>query len=259
MPAGSSPQPGSGACAVELEHVCFSYAPAANGALYTDFSLQVEPGSILAIMGASGSGKTTLARIIAGILSPQGGSLRWSEELRQRSDVVYVDQQPMNSIFPWQRVRTNIQYPLRKLGWEDSAARERLAYLLALFRLEATQESYPAQLSGGELQRVALARCLSWRPKLVVLDEPFSALDGQVKEDIAGALRELAGRDRITLVLVTHNITDALAMATRCVVIGRRPVRVIADHEFAPAGEFPAPDQDAMQQALINSIRDGLV
>ncbi len=262
MPAGSSPQPisaSAAAHAVELEGVCFGYG-AANGALYSDFSLSIAPGSIVAIMGASGSGKTTLARILAGILPPQEGSVRWSEELRQRRhDIVYLDQQPMNSVFPWQRVRANIEYPLHKLGWERSAIRDRLAYLLALFRLEGAEASYPAQLSGGELQRVALARCLSWRPKLVVLDEPFSALDGKVKEEIAAALRELAARDGITLVLVTHNVTDALAMASRSVVIGHRPVRITGDHRFAPAGEVPAPDQDTMQQALINSIRDGLV
>src|SRR5574340_192791 len=265
MPADSLPQPARsalsapGTSAVEMGLVSFSYDTATNGALYTDFSLRVQPGSIVAIMGASGSGKSTLARLLAGILAPQAGAVSWSEELRAKSAVVYVDQHPMNSVFPWQRVRANIEYPLRKLGWDRTATRDRLAYLLALFRLEAMQGSYPAHLSGGELQRVALARCLSWRPKLVVLDEPFSALDGKVKEEIAGALRELAGRDQITLVLITHNISDALALATRCVVIGQRPVRILCDHDSGGGGESPGPDQDAMQQALINSIRHGLV
>jgi ABC-type nitrate/sulfonate/bicarbonate transport system ATPase subunit len=244
---------------VEMERVSFAYSAVSNGALYSGFSLRIAPGSIVAIMGASGCGKSTLARLLAGILAPQAGMVRWSDELRARSAVVYVDQHPMNSLFPWQRVRANIEYPLGKLGWDPTDTRDRLAYLLTLFRLEAMQQSYPANLSGGELQRVALARCLSWRPRLVVLDEPFSALDGKVKEEIAGALRELAGRDRITLVLVTHNVTDALAMATRCVVIGHRPVDIIADQEFAACAEAPAPDRAAMQRVLINSIRHGLV
>jgi NitT/TauT family transport system ATP-binding protein len=212
-------------------------------------------------MGPSGSGKSTLAKIMARIITPHKGQVRWAERLKNASDVVYVDQHPMNSVFPWQTVRGNLQYPLKKLGWERGARRERLCYLITLFRLGGLLDAYPAQLSGGELQRLALARCLSWRPELVILDEPFSALDGKVKAEISSALHELAAKDRSTLVMITHNISDALALATRCIVIGQHPVRIISDLEFRSA--FPrekgAPDYDAMQQALISGIREGLV
>jgi len=150
---------------------------------------------------------------------------------------------------------------LEKLAWDPRKRMERASYLVSLFRLGAVAQAYPAQLSGGELQRLALARGLSWRPKLVILDEPFSALDGKVKAEITAGLHELARGDGITLVLITHNIADALALGTRCVVMGQRPVRVISDLEFRKG--FPrqegAPDYEAMQQALIAGIRSGLV
>jgi len=250
--------------ALELTGVDFSY-PArsdnSNGHLYVDFSLSVEQGSILALMGASGSGKSTLGRIMAGILSPQGGQVRWSPQFKDRWDVVYIDQHPMNSVFPWQTVAKNIKYPLEKLGWERAQRRERICYLMSLFRLGALADAYPASLSGGELQRLALARCLSWRPELVILDEPFSALDRKVKSEIGAALHELAVKDGMTLVLITHNVGDALALGTRCVVIGQRPVRVTSDLEFRSGfpREAGTPDYRNMQQALINGIRDGLV
>lgn len=262
MPTGSSPRPASGAdLALEISGISFAYANSGNGTLYEDFSLEVERGSIVAIMGPSGSGKTTLGRMMAGILSPQRGSIRRSPEFERPADVVYLDQHPINSVFPWQTVRRNLCYPLEKLGWDPAAIAARASYLISLFRLEGLAAAYPAHLSGGELQRLALARCLSWRPKLVVLDEPFSALDGKVKEEISAALVELAEKEFITQVLITHNVADALALGTRCIVLCRKPVRIIADHEFRSG--FPrregAPDYEKMQQTLITGIRHGLV
>ena len=164
--------------ALELEDIDFSYAARLNGGngalfngtLYKDFSLRIEQGSIVTIMGASGAGKSTLGRIMAGIVIPQRGIVRRSPEFTQPSDLVYVDQHPMNGVFPWQTVLENVRYPLQKLGWEGRERRDRICYLMNLFRLSALSDVYPAQLSGGELQRLALARCLSWKPKLVILD-----------------------------------------------------------------------------------------
>jgi NitT/TauT family transport system ATP-binding protein len=259
--------PGSPArTALEMQGVAFAYpahsrSSKSAGPLFEGFSLRIEQGSIVAIMGASGSGKSTLGRIMAGILSPQGGTLSWSADFRRTSDIVYVDQNPINSVFPWQTAHRNISYPLQKLAWDRSERMERACYLVSLFRLGGLAHAYPAQLSGGELQRLALARGLSWRPALVILDEPFAALDGKVKAEITAALHQLALGDRTTLVLITHNIADALALGTRCVVIGQRPVRVISDVEFRRDGapQEGTPDYEAMQQALISGIRSGMV
>ena len=254
----------SAAAAVEVERVAFSYPARSDngdGTLYEDFSLEVELGSRFVLMGPSGSGKSTLGRMLARIMTPQAGEVRWSQQFSHRWDVVYLDQHPINSVFPWLTVANNIKYPMKKLRWERSQRQDRMCYLMSLFRMGALADAYPASLSGGELQRLALARCLSWKPQLVILDEPFSALDRKVKAEIIAALGELAARDRMTLVLITHNVSDALALGTRCVVIGRRPVRIISDLEFRATfpREAATPDYATMQQALIAGIRDGLV
>ncbi len=250
--------------ALHVEGIDFSYLDPSDGVegpLYLDFSLRIEAGSTVAVMGRSGAGKSTLGRLMAGILTPRNGMVRRSPDLAKQSDLVYLDQHPMNGVFPWQTVVENVRYPLEKLNWDGSRRRDRICYLMSLFRLGALADAYPAQLSGGELQRLALARCLSWQPKLVILDEPFSALDGKVKAEITCALHELALRDRLTLVLITHNISDALALSTRCVVLARRPVQVISDLTYRTG--FPRDettlDYGVMQQALTEGIRDGLV
>lgn len=267
MQTGSSPQPAEapakGGHALRMRGVDFSYCSGSdNGrSLYTGFELAIEQGSVVALMGASGCGKSTLGKMMAGIIRPTAGRVDRSPGFDSRADVVYMDQQPMNSIFPWQTVRRNLEYPLEKLRWSEQESRARIGYLASLFRLETSLEALPAQISGGELQRLALARCLSWRPELVILDEPFSALDRDVKGKITLALHELATKDGMTVVLITHNISDALAIGTRYVVIGDRPVRVLSDMAF----ETPYPrqkgalDYDNMEKVLVACIRDGLV
>ena len=257
-PAGGAAEP-----ALRMRGVDFSYCSAPRDAkpLYAGFELTVEQGSVVALMGASGCGKSTLGKMMARIIGPTAGRIEWSSEFRKRADVVYMDQHPMNSLFPWQTVRRNLAYPLEKLGWTEPESRARVGYLASLFRLEGVLRALPAQISGGELQRLALARCLSWRPGLVILDEPFSALDRDVKTNIILALHELATKDGMTVVLITHNVSDALAIGRRYVVIGDRPVHIISDLEFKSPypRERGALDYDRMEEALVTCIREGLV
>jgi NitT/TauT family transport system ATP-binding protein len=249
--------------ALRMRGVDFSYCASSYDAraLYNGFDLAIVQGSVVALMGASGCGKSTLGKMMARIIKPTAGRIEWSPEFSKRADVVYMDQHPMNSIFPWQTVRGNLEYPLEKLGWNELESRARVGYLASLFRLDGILESLPAQISGGELQRVALARCLSWRPGLVILDEPFSALDRDIKANIIHALHELATKDGMTVVLITHNVSDALAIGMRYVIVGDRPVRIMSDMEF----KSPHPrergtlDYDTMEKALVACIRDGLV
>jgi NitT/TauT family transport system ATP-binding protein len=258
-----SPVTGTGGYAVRVRGVDFSYCsgPANGRTLYSGFELAIEQGSVVALMGTSGCGKSTLGKMMARIIGPTAGRVEWSPEFRKRADVVYMDQHPLNSIFPWQTVGRNLEYPLEKLGWSDQESRARISYLASLFRLEAVMEALPAQISGGELQRLALARCLSWRPGLAILDEPFSALDRDVKTNIILALHELAAKDGMTVVLITHNVSDALAIGARYVVIGDRPVRIVSDLEFKSPHprERGTVDYDRMERALVACIREGLV
>ncbi len=267
MPTGSSTQPGEASaargCALRMRGVDFSYCSGQDDGrgLYAGFELAIEQGSVLALMGASGCGKSTLGKMMAGIIRPAAGRVEWSPQFSRRAAVVYMDQQPMNSIFPWQTVRRNLGYPLEKMRWSEQESRARVNSLASLFRLEASLDALPARISGGELQRLALARCLSWRPGLVILDEPFSALDRDVKTNISYALHELAIKDGMTVVLITHNVADALAIGMRYVIIGDRPVRIILDLEFNSPNPLQrgGVEYDSMEKTLVACIRDGLV
>jgi len=250
--------------AVELKQVHFSYPPNGNKVglpLLRDFSFSVGTGTIVCIMGASGVGKSTIGRLMTGVLKPDRGEVNWSTQFKSSADVIYIDQYPMNSIFPWQSVRRNIEYPLYKLHWGEKEIRERTSSLLDLFRLEHLSQSYPVNLSGGELQRLAVARGLSWRPKLVVLDEAFSALDSRLKEDVLDVTYRLAIKDQSTLVLIIHSLSDVLAIASRCVILGRRPLGIVLDQEIS----LPYPRVDgtteysATQDTLIEVLRHGLI
>ena len=249
---------------LSLDGVTFSYrdGPLVNGAnLYKGFSCEIRQASTLGIMGASGCGKSTLARMMAGLLRPREGDVRRGTGLRRPSDVVYVDQHPLNSVFPWQRVGQNIAYPLKKLGWENDRIRERVRQMLSVFKLEALAEALPGQLSGGELQRLAMARSCSWSPRLIVLDEAFAALDSGTKEEVQKAIRTMAIQEDITLVMVTHNVGDVLGMCTECFVIGRRPVEIVTS--LSLGAEFPRDIRSASyhdaENTILELVRDGII
>ena len=219
---------------LELRSVSFSYGGDTGGEadedqIFSDFSLAIERGSRVAIMGSSGSGKSTLGRLLTGLLTPRRGWIYRHPDLELAHNVVYVDQNPLNSVFPWQRVEQNIRYPLKKLGWKSGPIEARVELLLETFQLRALRNSYPANISGGQLQRLAIARCLSWQPRFVVLDETFSALDKRTKDNILLNLPDLLEEDNTTVVLITHNAPDVFLIANRCVVLANRPVSITED------------------------------
>lgn len=222
--------------AVALADIAFSYPARAQGPtslpLFEDFSLSVGTGSVLAVMGGSGCGKSTLGRMVAGLTTPKRGAVELSRQFTRPADVVYVDQIAINSVFPWQSVYQNLRYPLIRLGWDHDEATERVQHLASVFHIEHLHKAYPAQLSGGELQRLAIARSLGWRPQLAVLDESLSALDQVLRRSIIESIRNLVHRDDTTMVLITHNISDALVLADRCIVLGGRPVKIVIDFDL---------------------------
>lgn len=249
--------------AADLIQASFAYQRRgeANGRLYHDFSLSVAKGSILVVMGSSGSGKSTLGKLLAGILTPDAGRIVHSADFARKADVVYVDQHPMNTVFPWQKVRVNIEYPLRKLQWAKQAIAQRVERMLEIFRLTHLANARPATLSGGELQRLALARTFAWQPKMAVLDESLSALDRNTKQAVIGAIHEVAVKENMTLVLITHNISDAIALGTRFIIVSGRPVEIVSD--FETSAGFPRNETDpacvALQDELLEVIRHGLL
>jgi len=212
----------------------------AGGAeILSDISLDVPPGKFLAILGASGSGKTTLLRLIAGLDRPTSGEVKIgghpsSQMLAagepRRTRIAYVFQDA--HLLPWRNVINNVELPLELQG--VSAPERRSAAMDAIGQVGLTDAArkYPNQLSGGMRMRVSLARALVTNPQLLLLDEPFAALDEITRQRLDEQLRALWLARRMTTVFVTHSTTEAVFLAERAVILSSRPARVMADHRI---------------------------
>lgn len=246
--------------ALELHEVSFGYANRTtekSQPVLRNFCLTVKSGFITALMGSSGSGKSTIAKVAAGIIAPNAGQVSRHPDFVRTCDVVYVDQAPLNSVFPWLNVGSNLTAPLRELGWSDAEIASRVAFVTDTFRLRHVLDSKPKALSGGELQRLALARSLSWRPQAAILDETLSSLDPPTRKLILEALRRIVNEDHSTLILITHYPQDALDLADRVVVLGGRPAVILDD--FPIGLPFPrpltSPEYDALERRIGHSVR----
>ena len=192
--------------------------------------LEIGGGEIVALIGPNGSGKSTLLRVMAGLLAPDDGSVVLGGAPVTRPDprIGLVFQEPR--LLPWRSAADNITYPLELAGWAPASQRERLDTLTELVALDpSVLSNRPAELSGGQAQRVALARALALEPGVLLLDEPFSALDALSRERFDLELLALWERAHPTIVLVTHSIAEAILVADRVVVLSPRPGRVVAD------------------------------
>jgi sulfate transport system ATP-binding protein len=197
-------------------------------------SLEVPDGDLLALLGPSGSGKTTLLRIIAGLeVADSGAVLLQGEDITARSvrerNIGFVFQH--YALFRHMTVADNVGYGLRVRGERRAARRERVAELLRLVRLEGLGERYPSQLSGGQRQRVALARALAAQPRVLLLDEPFGALDAKVRQELREWLRRLHEELHVTSIFVTHDQEEAMELADRIVVMNRGRIEQLGSTE----------------------------
>ncbi len=209
-----------------------------------DVNLEVRRGELLALLGPSGSGKTTLLRAIAGLEQADAGRILFDGEDATRLSVQarragFVFQH--YALFRHLTVEENIGFGLRvrrgAARVPDATVRARVAELLALVQLEGLGRRYPAQLSGGQRQRVALARALAIEPRVLLLDEPFGALDAQVRRDLRRWLRELHDRTGLTTLFVTHDQEEALELADRVAILNRGRIEQVA----SPAEAYDAP------------------
>jgi NitT/TauT family transport system ATP-binding protein len=194
-----------------------------------DVDLTVTGGEIVALIGPNGSGKSTLLRIIAGLLPPDRGEVLVDGAALTRPDprIGLVFQEPR--LLPWRTVRENVAYPLELAAVPASVINVRVAELLDLVGLEAAADLVPSRLSGGMRQRAALARGLALAPEVLLLDEPFSALDALTRDRFNLELLKLWNRMQTTIVLVTHSIQEAILVADRVIVLSAGPGRVVAD------------------------------
>lgn len=196
-----------------------------------DVSFSVPPGQFLSLLGPSGCGKSTLLRLIAALDHLTAGSIqiagRPSADLPKRSGIAFVFQDA--HLLPWRNVLRNVELPLELLGMGRPQRRELASQAIEEVGLSDAMNRYPMQLSGGMRMRVSLARALVTRPRLLLLDEPFAALDELTRHHLDEQLLTLWQSSAMTVVFVTHSILEAAFLSQRAIVLSRRPARVIAD------------------------------
>ncbi|SDF37002.1 ABC transporter ATP-binding protein [Sporolituus thermophilus] len=192
-----------------------------------DINLTVHDEEFIVLVGPSGCGKSTLLNMVGGLLSPTSGKI-YVEGLKDNRDpvigIVFQDV----GLFPWRTVSQNIAFGLEECGLSKQEQRERIEYYVSLVGLEGFENAFPHQLSGGMRQRVGIARALAIQPDLLLMDEPFSALDAQSRMLMQEELLRIWGERRLSTLYVTHNIQEAVYLADRVVVLSRRPGRVIS-------------------------------
>ena len=216
---------------IALDQVHLSFAD--NGRVLPvleDVSLQVGAGASCAVIGPSGCGKTSLLFLLAGLLKPTAGTVRVAD--RSRTGVILQHY----GLLPWKSVAANIALGLRLQGADRERTRARVDELLVEMDLAAFADHFPGQLSGGMQQRVALARALATEPRLLLMDEPLSALDALTRERLQHTILGVWQRHRVTMVLVTHSIEEAAFLGQTVVVLTSRPARVAAVVDNPGAG-----------------------
>jgi sulfate transport system ATP-binding protein len=229
-------------------------------AALADVSIDVEPGSLTALLGPSGSGKSTLLRVIAGLEVPDAGTVVIEDRdvtdvPPQRRDIGFVFQH--YAAFKHMTVRDNVAFGLKVRKRPKAEIAAKVDELLGIVGLAGYQERYPSQLSGGQRQRMALARALAVEPKVLLLDEPFGALDANVRAELRAWLRRLHEEVHVTTVLVTHDQEEAMELADRIVVLNAGQV----EQAGAPRELYDAPANDFVMGFLgpVARLGDGLV
>jgi len=201
-----------------------------------EIDLEIAAGSFVALLGPSGCGKSTLLRLISGLDRPRRGSIAVDEQAG--GELSFVFQEPR--LLPWRTVLDNVALPLELRGTDRDAARRAARAPLAEVELSDSLDQYPDQLSGGMKMRVSIARALVTRPSLLLLDEPFAALDELTRQRLDERLRALWQRHGLTVIFVTHSLAEAAFLAQRALVMSKRPGRIVLDHELALPETRPA-------------------
>ncbi|MGI9529219.1 MAG: ABC transporter ATP-binding protein [Acidimicrobiia bacterium] len=194
-------------------------------------NLSIETGAFVSLIGPSGCGKSTLLRLMAALTHPTNGEVLINGKSADdaRSDRDYGMAFQHSGLFKWRTISQNIELPLELMGWSKQDRKGRSQELLELIKLPDFGDHYPSELSGGMRQRVAIARSLSFRPSLLLMDEPFGALDEMTREHMQDELLDIWGRTGKTIVFVTHSIPEAVYLSQRVIVMSPRPGRIASD------------------------------
>jgi NitT/TauT family transport system ATP-binding protein len=238
---------------VAIERVSKTFGKGAVRAL-EDIDLEIRAGEFVSLIGPSGCGKSTLLRVIGDLIEPTSGPAR---QARIDRDYGIVFQDAV--LFDWRTVAKNIALPLELSGWDRRRRTERVQEMLRLVELGGFENHHPWQLSGGMQQRVAIARALAFDPALLLMDEPFGALDEMTRERLNMELLQIWQRSRSTIVFVTHSIAEAVFLSTRVVVMSPRPGRISDVIEI----DLPQPRTAATREhprffELVTQVREAL-
>lgn len=248
--SGSGSASGDGP-AIEISGVSCAFATR-RGTLRAlgPIDLEVTAGEFLGIVGPSGCGKSTLLRLIAGLASPTSGQIVLRTSGRSRTPIALVFQD--YGIYPWKTVEANVRFGLDLTGVRKSEGRERARHWLQRLGLADVADFYPAQLSGGMRQRVSIARALAVEPEVLLMDEPFAALDAQLREILQEDLLALCQADQRTVLFVTHSLEEAIVLSDRVAVMTARPGRIL---DFAEI-DLPRPRESQVREtAAFGQIR----
>ncbi|NKY33112.1 ABC transporter ATP-binding protein [Nocardia speluncae] len=203
--------------------------------------ISIDEGEFVCIVGPSGCGKSTFLRIVAGLLPPSMGKVSVAAKSAHPASMIFQDY----GIYPWKTVEANVRFGLDVQGVRKSEGRRRARSWLEKMRIAEFADVYPAQLSGGMRQRVSIARALASEPEILLMDEPFAALDAQLRTILQEELLELCQAERRTVLFVTHSLEEAIILGDRVVVMSARPGRILAERR----SPFPRPRSAAVRDA----------
>ena len=243
-----------------ISQLCKCY-PTRNGSIEAlrNINLHVEPGELICVVGASGSGKSTLLRLIAGLETPTSGMLHLNGQtiVGPGADRGMVFQS--YTLYPWMTLQKNVEFGLKLQGLPPKERRESASYYLDIVGLTQFARAYPKELSGGMKQRVAIARALATQPAVLLMDEPFGALDVQTREMMQEFLLDLWRRTNCTILTITHDVREAVFLSQRVYVLSSHPGTV--DHEFQidlPRDRTVLIEREPQFQAYVATIQDRL-
>lgn len=236
---------------LQVEHLNKSYTVQGSELeVLRDVSFDVRSGEFVTVVGPSGAGKTTLLRCVSGLLRASSGAVRLTTTGKLVTapppEMAFVFQDYSRSLMPWSKVGRNVAIPLKNKVRDRHQRLERVRRALAEVGLEGVENSYPWQLSGGMQQRVAIARALAYEPELLIMDEPFASVDAQTRAELEDLVLRIRADAGLTVVLVTHDIDEAVYLGDRVIVMSRRPTRVQEVIEI----DLPAPRTQVDTKAL---------
>jgi NitT/TauT family transport system ATP-binding protein len=220
-----------------------------------DIDLEVQDGEFISLLGPTGCGKSTLLRVIGDLVEPSEGQVLVRDQpakiARQNNEFGFVFQEP--ALLSWRSALENVHLPLEVVGYPPAERRQRCGELLELVGLSGFRDNLPHELSGGMKQRVAIVRALAWEPSILLMDEPFSALDEITRHQLQDLLLELWAVENKTVIFVTHNISEAVYLSDRIVVMSRHPGRI--NHIIH--SNLPRPRHAAMRETVgfLDSVR----